>query len=345
MTGSSTITVRVLTESDDPHWEEALSQSSQASWLQWLPWHRCCGRLCRGSVALGVERGGELIAGLAGLEVEEAGRRALHNNYLTSYHGLWLRDIGLRPAKAETLLTEVAQVLVAFLDQRYASWAFSNAPELWDARPFRDLGCQVGVYWTYRVTLGEPEAMLAQFEKEARRWVRHAAERGASFEVCAPSEENLAAFESHILATAGRQRFDVALVPRGLFAEIAGTVHRAGCGQLFMARTGDRPPAASVLCTWDDRRAFSFLGGATPEAMAAGLPRFLDFKAFEWLHAHGHREVDLLGANLPGLRAFKKDYNGVLLPYLTISREHRATVGRRGHLKIALKHLVKAVRA
>lgn len=341
---SGELTARPLGPDDDPLWEEGLLQSTQGTWLQWLPWHRISCELLGRLEVFGVWRDGELVAGLAGVVLEGDGQRSFHNNFMTAHHGLWMRDIGLRPAKVETLLSEIAAALVPLLSERFDRWAFSCTPELSDARPFADLGCQVDVHFTHRLALRDFESQVNLFEKEARRWVRHAQQAGITCAASALAEEDLAAAERHLRGIAERESGGALRDTRGVFRALISAAQRAGHGQLFLARDAAGQVVASVLCTWDRWRAYSFLGGATDEGMAIGAPRLLDAFSFAWLHGQGHREIDLLGANHPGLRAFKKDYNGALVPYVTIRGGRERPLSRWDHLRAAARHVALALR-
>jgi GNAT acetyltransferase-like protein len=341
---SSSIQIRTLTEVDDAAWETALAESCQASPLQWLPWLRCVGRHLGEVEILGVEREGKLIAGLAGLVTQGGGGRRFSTIGLTAYHGLWVRDAELRPSRAESLLVSVVESLIPFLNERYAHWAFANAPELGDPRPFKDLGCQIDVHCTYRVPLGSSEEIMTLMETEARRWARRAEREGATFEVCDSTEEAIAVLEQHAQATAERRGMGETALPAGFIAEVARLAMEAGIGQVFLARNSEGEPVTSCLCLWDANRAFSFLGGSATGQVSQGEVRFLDHRVFSWLHEQGHREVDVLGGNIPELRNYKKRFNGPPVAYYTISRAGAPRLGRGAHLRAAAKHLIAAAR-
>ncbi|MBN1475405.1 GNAT family N-acetyltransferase [Candidatus Sumerlaeota bacterium] len=341
---SSSMRVRPLTEADDAAWETALAESCQASPLQWLPWLRCVGRHVGEVEIIGVEREGKLIAGLAGMVTPLGGARRFSTIGLTAYHGLWIRDAGLRSSRAESLLISVVECLIPFLNERYVHWAFANAPELGDPRPFKDIGCQIEVHCTYRVPLGTADEIMALMETEARRWARRAEREGATFEVCESTEETFAILEQHARATAERHGMGEEVLPAGFIAEVARTATGAGIGQVFLARNSAGEPVTSCLCLWDSNRAFSFLGGSATGQVSQGEVRFLDHRVFSWLHERGHREVDVLGGNIPELRNYKKRFNGPPVAYFTISRPGALPQGRMAHLRAAAKHLIAALR-
>jgi hypothetical protein len=343
MPGSSAITVRPLTAADDALWERGLEESEQRSFLHWLPWLRCVGNHLGGHTVLGLERAGRLLGGLAGLVEESADGRRLRTIFLTAYHGLWVADRGLRPMARESLMDDVAGALIPHLNARWDRWAFSSAPELRDTRPFSDMGCTVDVQFTYRIDLADAETMLERFDTNARRRIRRAEKDGVTVEVCAPTEEDLRTFEDHMRSVGERQGVTDEDFPAGLFVEIGRLVHGAGCGQLFVARSREGLPAASLLATWDTHRAYTFLGAGIPELTKTGATRALTWTAFQWLHAREHREIDLLGANYQSLRTHKREWNPRLVPYFTVTGGKMPRMTRREHLKAAAKHLVKSL--
>lgn len=341
---TSAIEARLLTGADDAEWERGLAQSREGTWLQWLPWLRlAAGRLGRCEV-VGLVRAGRIIGGVAGLVRDEAGGPVFRNVPLTAYHGLWLTDQGLSPSRLDSLMTSAAAALVPFLDGQYASWAFSSAPELFDPRPWRERGCGTEVYMTYRLPLDSAEAIAERLESNARRRVRRAEKAGARFEVCAPTARDLDDFEANARDTAERHGLLAQGYPDHLSRDIAELAIGGGRAQLFIARMADGRSAASVLCVWDTFRAYTFLGGNASGGMKDGQPRFLDHHVHLWLAEHGHREVDLLGGNLPSLRAYKKQTNAAAVPYLTVTGGRAPRLSRGAHLRAAARHLLQAVR-
>jgi hypothetical protein len=332
--------VRLLTQEDDAPWDMGLRESNEGTWLQWLPWLRCAASRLGQCEVVGLIRAGRVIGGVAGMVGPGDGGSVFHNIPVTAYHGLWLLDRGLSPARHDSLLQSAAGALVPFFNARYAHWAFSSAPELIDPRPWRNLGCATDVYMTYRIPVESPDAVAARFDSAARRWVRKAEKAGTAFHVSAAGEQDLRDFEDNARETAERHGLIGATYPAGLFRDIAAMAIAEGRAKMFLARMADGRAASSVLITWDAHRAYTFLGGNASDGMSNGEPRFLDHHVFRWIAGQGHREIDLLGANEPHLHAYKKQFNGLPVPYLTVSDGRPPRLARGAHLKAAAKHLV-----
>jgi hypothetical protein len=288
---------------------------------------------------IGLERAGRLVAGVAGL-VHEGAFRTIS---LTAYHGLWLRDEGLSPSAAESLVAEVAHVLVPFLNERHERWAFACAPEFRDPRLFSELNCHVDVHCTLRLPIREPKAMLEHITSTARRNIRRAERDGVLAKACEPTEENIAIFERHGRHVTDRMGLSANECPKGLFANIARASTSAGNGQLFVSWTKEGEPASSLLCTWDRHRAYDFLGGNDPMLMRSGSPRLTMWTAVNWFWEQGYEEMDLVGANLPQLRLHKREWNATVTPYFTISRGDTPSLSRTDHLRQAAKHLFRSI--
>lgn len=333
----------LLTDEDDALWEAGLAESNQQSWLQWLPWLRCAGKHLGKLDIIGIETSGRLIGGLAGLVEESNGKPTFRSFFLTAFHGLWIRDKGLRPSHVESLTRTVAETLVPFLNERYSQWSFSPSPELIDIRPFTHLGCGIEVFYTYRIQLADADTMMAGFEKDVRRVIRRSTEAGLKFEEAELNEENLATHAALLLVVAEREGWGGAVPSPAVFTDLARVCVEGGRAALFLVRNTEGTPVCSLLLTWDEHRSFAFLGASKLESGQTSAMRFMQWSAFNWAHEKGMREMDLLGGNLPGIRQFKRAWNPVTVPYFTISGGNSGVETRKSHLRKAAKHLVQAI--
>lgn len=336
------IVVRSLSEQDDAAWEAALRESPHCPWLQWPPWHRCVGKHLGAFEMLGIENSGSLVGGVIGFVTEEGGKRHFRSNPLTAYHGLWLCVGDLRPGRVETLTHDCAEGLVRHLNAEFSTWAIACAPEFTNVRDFESLGCRVNINYTYRLPLADAETMLSTFEKEARRQIKRSEESGLTFEACEATEENLDSFEKLALGIAARQGLDGAMAPVGLFKALAEVICNSGRAKMFLARSPNGDAKKAIISCWDDQRVYGLLGGGDTEPGSGADARFLEWRHFDWLHRAGHREIDLMGANLDRLHSFKKKWNGVLTPYFTITGGRVERPGRLKHLRRGVKGLLRA---
>ena len=103
----------------------------------------------------------------------------------------------------------------------------------------------------------------------------------------------------------------------GALVLLADALHARGLVRAFAAtRSGDAAPEAAALFAIDGTRATYWLsGGKRGPAMSV-----LFLHAVAALKASGVTDLDLGGANVPGVAQFKRQLGGVLTPTVTVRR-------------------------
>jgi hypothetical protein len=84
--------------------------------------------------------------------------------------------------------------------------------------------------------------------------------------------------------------------------------------QLFLARNSEGSPTSVCLTIWDNKRAYHWLAGSTPELRNDGSASLTLWTVFQYV-SQRLPEIDLVGCNSPKRAAFKAGFGGELRAY------------------------------
>jgi hypothetical protein len=170
-------------------------------------------------------------------------------------------------------------------------------PEIDDVRPWLRSGFHVGVRYTYYLDFPYDEAL--QSELNRRMFKRAVAAR-----LTAARTDDIEAVLRCLAESEARQGFETDLGPR----ELGKAVGLVGAESLrmYLCREPDGEPAsACIVLHAPGARALAWLNGGRQTGSAEGASRLLWRFAFDDLAAAGATGIDLSGANIPPVAAFK----------------------------------------
>ena len=213
-----------------------------------------------------------------------------------------------------------AEPLVDAMERHGVANAITFPPEVTDVRPWQWRRFLVGVRYTYYLDFPFDAALM---DRSARRQASRATSLGLRVERTAGIDPVLEC----LTATEARQGFS----------------HRVGGRELGAARSllGDenlrmyvgyaadgRPASAMVVLHAPGARTIGWLAGTRADALASGVVHLVWRTAFDDLTAAGSTGIDLCGANIPSIAAFKSHWGARLLPFFTV-RSYSLRAGAR----------------
>lgn len=213
-----------------------------------------------------------------------------------------------------------AEPLVDAMEGHGVANAITFPPEVTDVRPWQWRRFLVGVRYTYYLDFPFDPTIM---DRSARRQTNRAASLGLRTERVTAIDPVI----DCLTATEARQGFS----------------HRVGGRELSTARSllGDenlrmyvgyeadgRPASAMVVLHAPGARTIGWLTGTRADALASGTVHLLWRTAFDDLAAAGATGIDLCGANIPSIAAFKSHWGARLLPFFAI-RSYSLRAGAR----------------
>lgn len=214
---------------------------------------------------------------------------------LMRYTGVLLDPV---PSEGQLIQRNTAlDTLLEHVTRAYPVATLSLTPDFADARPFVWSGFSCAPHYTYRIG---PDPSY-QPDKATRRRVRQMPE--ASIATTAPDDEAFVA----LLLRHYRERGQSPPVPPPALASLMRDLQQAGLLEAMALRDATAEMVAAQALLIQDDAVFTWMAGSSPGPAMTVLQDHLIRTALE-----AGRSVDLLGANIPAIAAFKLHYGGAL---------------------------------
>lgn len=205
---------------------------------------------------------------------------------------------------------EMAQRLVNEMRTRTAVNQIHLPPSIQDARPWQWSGYNVGVRYTFLVEF--PFRMEAM-SKNVRSRIRRSEKNGFR----AVRTNDFAAIYSCVKAAEERQGYSLGLTLEDLrlLHGLLGDEHLYG----FVAYAPNGEPASAALLLHDQgSAAIGWIGGTVTAYLNSGAADLIEVCSWDALHESGATAIDLCGANMASIAAYKSSFGARLVPYYSI---------------------------
>jgi len=317
---SSSLTTRVLKESEYAAWNTLLKESPQGSVYSMPAYLEALCEAGGGSYRiLAACRHDELAGGVALYERPTARGLRVTPRHLLYYNGLVLRETPTKyPSQRTSRLIETTTALAAALDASgYDGITLKNRPAFTDARAFMAQGWSAQPGYSYVVPIADLAAAWGRVEQNLRRLVNRCANDGVQL---AEDDDFDSFFRMHE-ATTVRKGLPLYL-PRAAFRRFFERLAAAGLVKLYHARRPDGQSIAAQLVLLGAYPVSHSVSAATdPAFMSSGATPFLRWKVFEALSALGYAANDLTDAALNPVAHFKSQLGGGLALCLVLDKQ------------------------
>ena len=175
---ADTFEIRLV--ADDTAWDTFVRQAVGGTVFSTSAWLRCAAAASGDQIhRLGCYRNDHLVAGISGLARRRMGLYRLETPELTPYTGLLLAPVtGKGPAKGEAAQHRACTHLLDYLAKHYDRVFLTHAPAIADVRPFTWQGWDAHLRYTYRLPLGDSNALWERTERRTRTAIRKAEKLG-----------------------------------------------------------------------------------------------------------------------------------------------------------------------
>ncbi len=306
---ADTFEIRLV--ADDTAWDAFVRQAVGGTVFSTSAWLRCAAAATGGqALRLGCHRNGRLVAGISGLARRRMGLYRLETPELTPYTGLLLAPVtGKGPAKAEAAQHRACTHLMDHLAKHYARVSLVHAPIITDVRPFTWQGWNAHLRYTYRLPLGDSNALWERIERRTRTAIRKAEKLGYKLRPTCDVALFRRQYES-IYANQG----DGPPVAAALAERFVGAALEAGLAQAYEITSPDGPAAIVVFVEGFDTT-YAWAAGADPAYNHTGAISLL---YWQYCTTTAHQYFDFVGANMPNIAFFKRGFGCDLVPYYAV---------------------------
>jgi len=265
---------------------------------------------------LAVEKGDEIVGGVALYEEEGSGGVRVSPRLLLYYNGPVLTGLESRyPYRETSEHLKILDAMEAWLSGAgYGRLSLKFAPGITEVRTFTSRGWDVRPTWSYVVPISDLESAWGRIDQNLRRLVGRAEKEG----VAVTEDDDFDSFYRMHLGTMDRKD-RAAYLPRASFERWFRTLHDQGLATLFHARLGDgRAVATALLLLGEHAVAHTVSAAADAEHQALGTNPLLRWASFKSLHERGFEGVDLTDASLNPVTRFKGQLGGDLVMSLEV---------------------------
>ncbi len=317
--GSSKFEIRVLESNQFAQWDEFVRLSPQGTLFHTTLWLNALEAPFR---LFGVFRGKVLCGGFAaGL----LGRRGAGAPYpsITPYLGILYAPSDGKYVTRISHEKEVAGTVAACLKREFDRISFRFPPEIVDVQPFIWEEFQVGLRYTYRVSLQDLAAVWGNMDATRRNRLGSAEKQGLIVKVGVDFSEVMRLSERSF------ERQGLAATIRPVAQRVEARLRPVNQCMGFLACDRDDEPLGAVWIVWDEKRAYYLIGGyehseKSNKAVSLAMWRAIQFTAND-LHLP---EFDFEGSMIPAVERFFRKFGGTLLPTYTI-KYRRVGLGYR----------------
>jgi GNAT acetyltransferase-like protein len=313
---------RLLPQADHERWDRFVARSrtgsaySTAGYLDAL-----CEATGGRYRVLAVERGTEILGGIA--LYEEPSRLGLRVSprRLLYYNGVVLRDHDTkypseRTARDVETLSALEEALAAL---GLAGLRFKSRSPFTDARVFLTRGWTAELIYTYVVSFADLPSAWGRVEQNLRRLVERCSKQGVAMTI----DDDFDSFYRLHEQTHERKGAPLYL-PRAAFQRYFERLRSRDLCGLFHARLPDgRSIAAQLVLLGAHPVTHTVCAAADADHLKLGASAFLRWKVFEELSRRGYAANDLTDASLNPVTHFKSQLGGTLETCLELSLARR----------------------
>ena len=325
---ADTFEIRLV--ADDTAWDAFVRQAVGGTVFSTSAWLRCAAAATGDQVnRLGCYRNDHLVAGVSGLARRRMGLYRLETPELTPYTGLLLAPVaGKGPAKAEAAQHRACTHLTDHLAKHYDRVFLTHSPAIADVRPFTWQGWDAHLRYTYRLPLGDSNALWERTERRTRTAIRKAEKLGYQLR---PTND-VALFRQQYEAIYANQA-DGPPIAADLAERFVATALKAGLAQAYEIASPDGPAAVVAFVEGFDTT-YAWTAGADPAYNHTGAISLL---YWQYYTTTAHQYFDFVGANMPSIAFFKRGFGCDLVPYYAVEGYKSRWVQRAFGLRRALR--------
>ena len=296
------LVVRPIREEEYPTWNSLVETSPYGTVYHDTRWLKAACRTVGDSFTVyGFFQDDRLVAGLP-LQIRKKGPFTLARRAFATPYANLVYDSGQDEHMVPALDTAIQEVA-----GKHSQTTVTGSP----FAPPWELGqrWQASQRATYVLDISDPDHVWRGFVYQLRKKIRKAARLGITAELgCDPD-----VFFEIYKKTFDRRGIAIAF-SRSDFGEFMDNVTQAGIGKTYVTKTGDGVPCAAGLALVDNKRAYYAIAGTDVEASKAPASAVLLWEIIRDL-SKTHHELDLVGANIPSINRFKKQFRGKLVSY------------------------------
>lgn len=237
---------------------------------------------------------------------------------MTPYGGVVIKDFpGVTARKQVQNLHEILNQLRVFLSSiKFDSIEMKLSPDFKDIRPFTWNGWESSVLYAYYLNLEKD--IDVGLSKDLKKNINKSSKDGLVIKKLKDSDIYYSLFS--MVYT--RQNLD-APVQKIFFERIIELLERKKIGEMWVAETPSAEYVAAQIRLWDKQRVYAWTAASDPSFRKSGANSFIYYNVINDLKTEGHKEINMLAANIPQFTDFITGFSPELVPHYLINYTSR----------------------
>ena len=322
MNSARSLEVEILTEDHYENWDRFVTgQQRTGSVFNTTQYLDILCRATGGSFCVAAVREDDsFIAGLGIFRRRVHGHEIIAHRMLLSYNGPVLRDDQFTAPCLRGKGFEAMDALRKFLlRQNVAGITLHCRDGNQDFRAFLNRGWAASPSYTIVVPTADCGRLWGRFDRNARRLVHRAEERG-----CTVQSDDDFDFLFHAHEEIHRRKAVPLYLPKAAFRTFVDDLVAADLGTIFTARLASGVPAAAQLVLLGKHScSHTVCAGSDRAQLATGAGYLLRWRGFLELGARGYTANDLTDASYGDVTRFKEQFGGMLMLTMTLRSRYR----------------------
>ena len=307
--------IREINESEYSSWDSFVEKSKQGNIFSTTLWMQVLNKYHDGkSKLIGIFKSNQLVCGILLYERKKAFLDIMAYPPLTPFCSIIFEDTtSSRISKVESSRKKIIGILDEYLIKNYNFVALQLEPSIRDIRPFTWLKWASTVNYTYRVKLGSEKFLWDVLEKDAKYEINKAKKNGITIEQGTDINDFLRLYEG----TFKKQNIKTPLDTRWI-KSMFEIMYKNGKCRLYYSKSQDKKTISGSLVVWDNKRAYYLLAASKPSD-PSGSNYLLLWKIINDM-SKKCSSIDLVGANIPNIVKFKREFATNLSSYYTVEK-------------------------
>lgn len=253
---------------------------------------------------------GEWIAGIPITYKNFLGKKLIMMPYLTPYLGTIFKSTkNQKIYKQISLRKEINSLVSELLKQTGQTVIYGFTPDMLDMQPFIWDGFQVNLHYTYMLSIGEKDKILASLEQKRRSDINQCIKN--KLQVVWDFKNNWSAFLELNKNTFKRQNLKT--FDHVLMEKLLSNAYENNSSNIGVVYSQNGEPLAGCAIVWDAKRVYYIAGGISGKnssAMSLAIWDAIRYTRDEL----GLTQFDFEGSMIPGIENYFRKFGGQIYP-------------------------------
>ena len=307
--------IREIEGNELSKWDKFVEESKQGTVFSTTLWMEVLNRYPDGkSKILGIFRENEIISGILLYERKKAFLNIMAYPPLTPFTSILFNESKTSKfSNIESSQKKMINLINDYLSKNYNFIALQLDPSIKDIRHFLWRGWKSYASYTYEINLVNIKDLWERMDKDAKYEINKAKKNNVEISESKDIDKFLILYEKTFL----KQNSKIPLNKDFIREMFKILISRGKC-KLYFANTKEKETISGALTIWDNKKAYYLLAASDP-TMKLGANYLLLWHIIENM-SRKFTTIDLVGANIPNIVKFKREFATKLVPYYVVEK-------------------------